>query len=113
MSFFDTTAKTEAYQKKMRSNDRVLIIRQTDGKKPISSYGVVDHRLFKDENKLHAILGPFDNMWRLKTEKGLLPEPLKCQWTTFTQLHQHCKEYFAKRNLEIKEVVDDYTSSYA
>lgn len=113
MSLYDFEEKTEKYQAKMRSNDRILVVRQAEGKKPLNSHGVLDHRLFKGENNLHAIVGPFDNLWRLKSEKGLLPEPLKQTFTTFTRLEQHCREYFAKRNLEIIEVKDDYTSRYA
>lgn len=97
----------------MRSNDRILVIRPVEGKHVISNYGLIDKRLFTGEVNIHAIRGPFDNFWRLKAEHGLLPEPLKAQWTTFKGLLDFTRHYYSKRNLEIKEVIDDYESRFA
>jgi len=104
---------TPMYKAKMRSEDRILVVEPAAGKKPVSTYGTMDPRIFKGGNKLHCIRGPHDNLWRFKFDNGIVPEPLKAKWTTFQRAYEFATEYFAKRNLEIKEVVDDYTSSYA
>jgi len=104
---------TPIYKSKMRSDDRILVLKTMDGKKPTNSQGLTDPRLFTGENKLHCIRGPFDSLWRFKAQTGLLPEPMKGTFTNFDKALDFAQNYFRKRNVEIKEVVDDYTSSYA
>lgn len=104
-------AKTEAYQQKIHSENRILVLRVKEGMKPVDVTGLLDKRLFTGEPNLHAIRGPFDNMWRLKYTHGVLPQPLRQQFTNFRQLVDHCKGYFSRRNIEIVEVIDDYESS--
>jgi len=110
---YDFDEKNETYKKKMRSEDRILVVRVMEGKKPVSNIGLVDPRLFKGETNLHCYRGPFDNFWRFRLEAGRLPEPMQGTWTSFQTAHDYVKSYFAKRNLEIKEIVDDYQSRYA
>lgn len=89
---------------RMHSDDRILVLEVIDGKKPLSSIGMVDPRLFKGGNKLHAIRDPNDNLWYVRYEAGGLQEPLKQKWTRFSLLLAFCRDYFEKRNLTIKEV---------
>jgi hypothetical protein len=87
------------------TSDRKLSVRPIDGKAPVSSTGLIDNRLFTGENTLHAIR---DNtsLWSLRYDSGLVPEPLRRRFTSFQKLFDFAKTYFAKRNIEIKEVLD-------
>lgn len=91
---------------KERSTDRILVLKIIDGKKPTSSLGNVDTRLFKGENKLHAIMDPRTCLWYFKYDSGALPEPLKQKFTSFNKLLEFARAYFVKRNIEIAEVID-------
>ena len=93
-------------ESKMRSPDRILVLKTIDDKKPLSSKGIVDPRLFTGENKLHAIMDIQTSLWRFKYDQGIVPPPLKCQFTSFTALKKHAEDYFRTRNIEIIEVKD-------
>jgi len=110
--FNEFEAKTEAYKQKNRSEDRVLVLKVMEGKSPITTGGMADKRIFSGEPNLHAIRGPFDNLWRLRYIHGVLPRPFQQSWTSFSSLLDFAKGYFAKRNIEIVEVQDDYSSRY-
>lgn len=90
----------------MRAPDRVLMIKPSDGKKPKDVIGNTDHRLFTGENKLHAIMDEQTMLWKFKYEMGDVPQPLKCQFTSFKALKKYAEEYFNRRNIEITEVKD-------
>lgn len=90
----------------LMNTDRILVLETIDGEKPLSSTGLTDPRLFTGENKLHAIKDPQTCLWYLKYEKGVLPPQLKGQYTGFNQLRRFCEDYFIKRNMRIKEVID-------
>lgn len=90
----------------MRSPDRILVLKTIDGEKPLSSKGLVDPRLFTGENKLHAVMDMQTTLWHLKYDQGIVPPPLKCQFTSFKMLRQHATEYFRSRNIEIVEIKD-------
>lgn len=91
---------------KEKSKDRILVIKPMEGKDAKSSMGLIDTRLFTGENKLHAIQDPRNTLWSFKYDSGGLPEPLKQRFMNFTTCLQHAKTYFAKRNIEITEVID-------
>jgi hypothetical protein len=93
-------------ESKMRSPDRILVLSVMDGKKPISTTGAADPRLFSGENKLHAVMDPASGLWRFKYDMGIVPEPLKCSFTSFTALKKFAEAYYYKRNIEITEVKD-------
>lgn len=93
-------------KEKMRSEDRVLVIKPKEGKKPTSGTGLVDSQLFLGGNQLHAIRDPLTTLWYLKYERGVLPTPLKQRWTHFNSLLTYVTNYFNKRNLNITEVID-------
>lgn len=90
----------------MRSPDRVLVLKTIDDKKPLSSKGLVDIRLFTGENKLHAIMDQQTSLWSFKYDQGIVPVPLKCHFTSFKALKSHADNYFRTRNIEIVEVKD-------
>lgn len=90
----------------MHSNDRVISLNPIDGKRAVATNGLIDPRLFTGENKLHLVRDPSNSMWFYQYEMGMLPEPLKQRFTTFDRAVKHAREYFKKRNIEIKEIID-------
>lgn len=90
---------------KHRSTDRVFVLEVMEGKTGKSAGGLLDNRLFTEENKLHAIQNPSSCLWYLKYEQGIVPEPLRQQFTNFNALHKYVEGYFNKRNVNIKEVI--------
>jgi hypothetical protein len=96
-------------ESKMRSSDRVLKLEIMEGKKAMSSTGIIDPRLFKDGedgNQLHAVMDPETCMWSFKYEKGAVPPALKGVFTGFKALKKHAENYFEGRNIKITEVKD-------
>lgn len=83
--------------------DRILFLSKINGKGTIGSTGLIDNRLFTGENKLHAMMNP-SGLWELKYDSGSLPEFLRQQFTSFSILLREVKQYFYKRNIEIKEI---------
>lgn len=92
-------------KQKEKSTDRVIVLKQREGAKSVSSTGLVDNRLFKGGNALHAIMGP-TGIWTMKYENGALPEPLRQSFTNFDYLLKHARTYFSNRGIDIVEVVD-------
>ncbi len=88
------------------ATDRILVLGPMEGKKPLSTGGLADPRLFTGENRLHAIKDPATCMWYLKYEMGIRPEEMKQMFTTFSALKKFAERYYAKRNIEIKEIKD-------
>lgn len=93
---------------KMRSDDRVLVLKPIPDHKIKSSTGMTDKRLFTGENKLHAVMNTDTCIWSMKYEMGGLPEPLKEQFTTFDKLLAHARKYYNSRGLDIIEVQDQF-----
>lgn len=87
-----------------KKDDRILLLKVVDNKKPLSSIGNVDPQLFSGENKLHAVQN--SGLWSLRYEKGAVPMALKQQFTGFNTLLKYAQQYFKTRNVEIKEVLD-------
>lgn len=90
---------------KMLSEDRILVLKVREGG-PKSSTGIVDHRLFNGDNKLHAMFDKEYSMWYLKYDSGKIPPQLDQKWTSFPKLLETTTGYFNKRNIDIKEVID-------
>lgn len=92
-------------KQKMRSDDRIFVLRPKEGGSK-ATIGIVDHRLFKGENNLHAIRDPETALWYMRYDKGTLPPVLKGQFTNFKDLYKLAETYFKSRNVEIIEVQD-------
>lgn len=88
-------------REKMHTEDRILVLQTTGDQKS----------LFDTTQELHAVRGPFDNLWRLKYKRGTVPPKLKQTWTSFPQLLKFMNNYFQVRNIKIKEVQDVYPNS--
>ncbi len=91
---------------KMSSSDRVLMLEPIDGKAPKSSIGNTDPKLFTGENKLHVIKNEETCHWSLKYESGSIPESLKQTFTSFKMALKTVENYFANRNIRVKEVIN-------
>lgn len=98
-----------AAETKMKAADRIITLEPIDGKKPLSSTGLVDPRLFKDGedgNKLRAVMDQGSCLWTMKYEKGGIPEGLQGQFTSVKALIKHAEDYFGRRNIRITSVKD-------
>ena len=91
---------------KMRSYDRVILLKPMEGKDVISSTGKIDPRLFSGGNKLHAIYDVSSGLWGLKVENGSIAGGLQGQFSEFEMLLNHVTSYFNRRNIEVTGVQD-------
>lgn len=91
---------------KMQSWDRILVLSLKEGKTAKDVSGNIDPDIFKGGNNLHVIKDPETCFWFFKYDRGGLPEPLKCKFTSFKTAVKFAEEYYNKRNLIIKEVID-------
>lgn len=89
---------------KMKSDDRILVLKPMEGKTALSSTGAVDKRLFNGENTLHAVYDDMKGLWRMNYDVGGLPGGLQEKFTSFPQLLEHARSYFKRRNVNITEV---------
>lgn len=90
----------------LKSNDRVIVLSPIEGKNTVSNTGLTDNRLFTGDNKLHAILDEQHMLWSLRYEKGITPAPLQQKFTNFRILLEFVKEYYNRRNIAVKEVIE-------
>lgn len=94
-------------QSNLRASDRTLVLEQIEGKKPLSTAGLPDPRLFSGEQGVKVVMDPQTCLWHFQyTNKGLLPEALKGAFTSFGAAHRHAENYFNKRNVKITAVRD-------
>lgn len=91
---------------KLKKDDRILVLGTMEGKKPLTTKGLFDPRLFTGENTLHAVKDAQGTLWRMKYQMGGIPDELRQAFTSFERLLTFAKDYYAKRNVEIKEVID-------
>lgn len=96
----------EIQRAKMRSDDRILILKPIDGTKPMNTIGLTDPRLFSGEASLHALRNPVNSLWGLRYTCGVLPQPLQQKFTRFDDLMDFAQNYYGKRNLKIVQVID-------
>lgn len=89
---------------KMKSDDRVLVLRQMEGKPSLAADGAIDKRLFKGENNLHALYDVDNGCWKMAYDMGGIPGGLQGRFTTFDQVVSTARAYFNKRNVEIVEI---------
>jgi hypothetical protein len=91
----------------LAKTDRVFTLTPRPGEKTLTESGLVDNRLFKGENRLHAIMDSPTCHWFMKYEKGGLPEPLKGRYTSFPKLVEAATHYFNSRGVDVKEILDE------
>jgi hypothetical protein len=100
---YDIEARRE---EKMRSDNRILILKVMEGKKATDTMGRVDGRLFTGENKLHGVYDTRTGMWSMRYSVGVVPGGLQEKFMDFESLVAHAKKYFATRNVEIAGIID-------
>ena len=92
------------FDEKTQTNNRVLVLKPREGENTRTDKGMIDNRLFKGDNRLHAIMDNQTLLWTLKYEKGGIPEPLKQSFTSFSRLFNHAERYFNSRGVDITDV---------
>lgn len=96
-----------APESNIRSSDRIISLEPMDNKKPLSSTGLVDTRLFTGEQQLRLKMDPQTTLWFFQySQNGALPEGLKGKYTGFKSALKHAEDYFARRNIRITQVKD-------
>lgn len=70
------------------------------------AHGLIDDRLFKGGNNLHAVKVPGGNMWTCKMEAGILPVALRQTFTSYVKLINYITDYFKRRGVEVVNVED-------
>lgn len=85
------------------TKDKILILAPRANAK--DSIGLIDKRLFTGANKLHAVLES-NGLWSFHYDFGIMNEPLKQKFTSFSIALKTAKLYFDKRNIDVKEVID-------
>ena len=94
-------------ESKPQNYDRVFVLEQIEGKKPINSSGIIDPNLFKDgedKNGLYAVMDPETCLWVFKYKKGMLPPALKGQYTGLRAMTKYVENYFANRNIKVADI---------
>lgn len=84
---------------------RTVTFKIMDDKKPLSSTGLADPRLYKGGNKLYAQRGE-DFLWYVRYDKGALPPALQQKWTHFPRMVEDLNGYFNSRNIAIEQIED-------
>lgn len=92
--------------KENKSHDRILVLEPIEGMRIKDVQGRVDSRLFNGDNKLHCVMDVQSSLWHFKYEDGVLPEPLKQRFTSWSKAKYHADEYYKKRNVQIAKVID-------
>ena len=93
-------------EEKMRSDDRILVIKDVDPKRV--DKGFLGASLSDEKNTLHAIREPWSNLWYLKYTHGILPGPFKQKFTSFERLIKFLNDYLDRRGLKLERVEDCY-----
>lgn len=91
---------------KERSTDRILIMKVIDGQEAKNSSGMVDKRLFTGGNRLHCVMDEATTFWSFRFDHGLIPPPLRQNYTSFRLALEAAKGYYERRGVEIVEVID-------
>lgn len=77
-----------------------------EGQDPTNSAGMVDKRLFKGGNNLHAKMDEEYGHWYVQFESGIIPKELQQRWTSFPKCYDYVDNYYKPRKIEIKEIID-------
>ncbi len=103
---YNIAERQELELTKMRSYDRVILLKPMEGKEVISSTGKVDPRLFNGGNRLHAVYNVNTGLWDLKVENGSIAGGLQGSFSDFEALLIYVTSYFNRRNIEVTGVQD-------
>lgn len=94
------------YSTKMKSTDRIFVLEKIEGLDTKNAKGMVDNRLFTGENRLHAKIDPANCQWYMQYDSGIIPQPLSGRFTSFDKLKSHVEQYYHKRNIKVKTIIE-------
>ena len=86
-------------KEKYNSDDRRLVLKPIEGKYSARDSGLIGSNLVSGESVVHAIRNPMNNIWSFKYTAGTLPQPLRQQFTTFSNLLKFAEGYFNRRGI--------------
>jgi hypothetical protein len=89
-----------------KSHLRELVLRPAEGCSPTTDHGMTDSSLFVGKNTLHLEMDPQTSLWSFRYKTGGLPQPLKGKHTSYLKAYKYAEEYFKRRKVVIKEVID-------
>lgn len=89
------------------TDDKTLVIKPIEGVKPRSTSGLVDSRIFTGKANVHAKCDRQTNLWGIHYAQGILPQPLRQKFTTYSALIEFVDGYFRRRGLYIAEVIEN------
>ncbi len=89
---------------RVKSDDRILVLKPIEGQNVLSSTSLIDNRLFQGTNTVHAVK-TIEGLWKIKFAAGVPPLPLQQTFTKFDRLLTYARNYFKKRGVEIVEVI--------
>ena len=101
------TMTSQLEKTKMHSDDRILLLEPIPGKDITNSAGLVDNRLWKGGNRLHAKKDPH-GLWYMQYDNGILPPVLRHKYTSIQALIKFAEGYFRGRGLKLIDVVDNF-----
>jgi hypothetical protein len=79
----------EARQSKVRKDKRIISLAPMEGKKTLSSTGMIDPRLFTGENQVIAQYDANAGMWSARYSVGATPMGLQQRFTLFNDLVEY------------------------
>ena len=91
---------------KMRKTKRALVLKPIDGKVTKNTIGLLDPRIFTGEQNVYAVKDDQTNLWYIRYDRGIMPEPLQERFTSFEKCLRHAQQYFKKRNVQVDKVID-------
>jgi len=94
----------------MRSDIRLISLKLINDKKPMSSIGLIDSNLLKEENELYLVMNSQTLLWTFKYKVGGVPPILRQNFTNSNTAIKFITEYLKKRNIEVIEVKDYWPS---
>ena len=89
--------------RRIRKTDVILRLRSTGKKQQL---GLLSYDLFTGKNNLHIIMDPQTCLWKLAYDNGVLPQPLKQQFTSYDKAFNAVSDYLKVRQAEIIEIID-------
>lgn len=92
------------------TNNKIIVLEKIPGETHVKSEkGEKLYQYFLTDVPLHAIQDEATSLWTMRyNPPAKLPPALQgLQFTTFTMLRKYAEAYFHKRNIRIKDIVED------
>ncbi|SRR5258706_15480527 len=92
------------------SNNKIIVLEKIPGEiYTRSEKGEKEYKYFLTDVPLHAVQDEATSLWTMRyNPPAKLPPALQgLQFTTFTMLRKYAEGYFKKRNIRIKDIVEN------